>query len=305
MTAGIATWRRTSARRTNSAVLQASKRRAAAFGLLLVAPPVLLVVGLILFPILSAVVSTLRIETPDGFAVSAANYVGFFQDRQSVANLAYTLWVTVVTTILLLAACLPLALHLRFSTGRLAAIVQSVALFPLFVPAIIVCYALVRFMGPNGVIATILAQLGIAGYQTPYLTEWGPVIGLFWEGIPLTLLVLLAGLGQVSSASIEAARDVGAGPAAILFAIVIPLIRRSLLVAFALDFLSIFGSFTTPYLLGPASPEIMSTYMQRTFIDLLKPIEAQTQAVVSFAVCAIVGILYVRAVSRNRRSAGE
>jgi ABC-type spermidine/putrescine transport system permease subunit I len=129
------------------------------------------------------------------------------------------------------------------------------------------------------------------------------VIGLFWEGIPLTLLVLLSGLGQVSAASIEAARDVGAGPFAILFAIVIPLIRRSLLVAFALDFLSIFGSFTTPYLLGPASPEIMGVYMQRTFIALRLPIQAQTEAVVSFLICALVGLFYVRAIARSRKDA--
>ena len=279
-------------------------RRAAPWGLLLVAPPVLLVVVLILFPILSAVISTLHVDTPDGTEFSAANYASFFNDPQSVANLTFTLWVTSVTTLLLLAACLPLALHLRFSTGRLATLVQGIALFPLFVPAIIVCYALIRFMGPNGIIATILAHLGL-GYRTPYLTDWGPVIGLFWEGIPLTLLVLLSGLGQVSAASIEAARDVGAGPFAILFSIVIPLIRRSLLVAFTLDFLSIFGSFTTPYLLGPASPEFMGAYMQRTFIALRLPLQAQTQAVICFMICAIVGLFYVRAIARNRKDAGQ
>ncbi len=275
--------------------------RARLWGLLLVAPPVFLVVGLIFFPTLSAVISTIRIETPDGAELSLAQYARFFQDRQSVANLTFTLWVTVVTSCLLIAGCLPLALYLRFATGRLAAITQSIALFPLFVPAIIVCYALIRFMGPNGIIATLLDQVGLHAYKSPYLTPWGPVVGLFWEGIPLTLLVLVSGLSQVSRSAIEAARDVGAGPGAILLTIIVPLIKRSLLIAFTLDFLNIFGSFTTPYLLGPASPEIMSVYMQRTFIDLRKPIEAQTQAVISFIVCAAVGYIYVRAVARSRR----
>ena len=278
-----------------------ARRRGALTGLLLVAPPVLLVAGLILWPAAAAAISTLDITVDGRSVLSLANYVSFFSDPQSLGDLGFTIWTTVVTTALLIAACLPLALYLRLASGPLATVVQSIAVFPLFVPAIVVCYALIRFMGPNGLIQTILFHLGISGYVSPYLTEWGPVVGLFWEGVPLTLLVLLSGLGGVSTSAIEAARDVGAGPFRILFAIVIPLIRRSLLVAFALDFLSIFGAFTTPYLLGPASPEMLGVLMQRTFWQLRDPIQAQTQAVISFAVCALVGVLYVRAIARSRR----
>lgn len=277
------------------------RRGGALVGLLLVAPPVLLVVGLILWPAASAALSTLRVEVAGKNVLSLANYTAFFSDAQGLADLGFTVWTTLVTTALLIAACLPLALYLRFATGRLATVVQGIAVFPLFVPAIVVCYALIRFMGPNGLIQTLLVHIGITGYVSPYLTQWGPVVGLFWEGIPLTLLVLLSGLGSVSTSAIEAARDVGAGPLRILFVIVIPLIRRSLLVAFALDFLAIFGAFTTPYLLGPASPEMMGVLMQRTFWQLRDPIQAQTQAVISFVLCAAVGILYVRAIARSRR----
>jgi ABC-type spermidine/putrescine transport system permease subunit I len=262
---------------------------------------VLIVAGLILVPAATAALATLRIGVGDQVVFSLANYTTFFSDTQSTSDLAYTVWTTLVTTALLIAACLPLALYLRFATGRLAAVAQSIAVFPLFVPAIVVCYALIRYLGPNGLLQTLLAQAGIGGYVSPYLTEWGPVVGLFWEGIPLTLLILLSGLGAVSTTAVEAARDVGAGPLRILLVIVIPLIKRSLLVAFALDVLSIFGAFTTPYLLGPASPEMLGVLMQRTFWQVRDTVQAQTQAVISFAICAAVGILYVRAIARSRR----
>jgi putative spermidine/putrescine transport system permease protein len=279
----------------------ADRRRGALVGLLLVAPPVLIVAGLILLPAATAALSTLRVGVGDQVVFSLANYVTFFSDPQSTSDLVYTIWTTLITTALLIAACLPLALYLRFASGRLAAVVQSIAVFPLFVPAIVVCYALIRYMGPNGLLQTFLARIGISGYASPYLTEWGPVVGLFWEGIPLTLLILLSGLGAVSTSAIEAARDVGAGPLRILFIIVIPLIKRSLLVAFALDVLSIFGAFTTPYLLGPAAPEMLGVLMQRTFWQVRDTVQAETQAVISFAICAAVGILYVRAIARSRR----
>jgi putative spermidine/putrescine transport system permease protein len=279
----------------------ALRRGGALTGLLLVAPPVLIVAGLILLPAATAALSTLRVGVGDAAVFSLANYATFFSDPQSTSDLAYTIWTTMVTTALLIAACLPLALYLRFATSRLSAVVQSIAVFPLFVPAIVVCYALIRYMGPNGLLQTLLAHAGVGNYVSPYLTEWGPVVGLFWEGIPLTLLILLSGLGAVSTTAIEAARDVGAGPLRILFVIVIPLIKRSLLVAFALDVLSIFGAFTTPYLLGPASPEMLGVLMQRTFWQVRDTVQAQTQAVISFAICAAVGVLYVRAIARSRR----
>jgi putative spermidine/putrescine transport system permease protein len=283
----------------------ANRRGGALIGLLLVAPPVLIVAGLILLPAATAALSTLRVGVGDQAVFSLANYVQFFSDPQSTTDLAYTIWTTLITTALLIAVCLPLALYLRFASGPLAAVVQSIAVFPLFVPAIVVCYALIRYMGPNGLLQTFLSRIGISGYSSPYLTAWGPVVGLFWEGIPLTLLILLSGLGAVSTSAIEAARDVGAGPLRILFIIVIPLIKRSLLVAFALDVLSIFGAFTTPYLLGPAAPEMLGVLMQRTFWQVRDTVQAETQAVVSFAICAAVGILYVRAIARSRRGAAS
>lgn len=280
--------------------LRAVILRRQALGLLPVAAPVLLVVALVLVPALSAVLATLRVEVDGHSVVSLANYADFFADPQSRRNLGFTLWTTAVATALLLALCLPLALYLRFATGRLPAVVQGIAVFPLFVPGIIVAYALIRSIGPNGLLATILATFGIGGYTSPYLGPWGPVIGLVWEGVPLTLLVLLSGLAQVPLPAIEAARDVGAGPVRILLSIILPLIRNSLLIAFALEFLNIFGAFTLPYLLGPASPEMMGVYMQRTFGDVRDLIAAQTQAVVTFLICAAVGVLYVRAISKSR-----
>ena len=54
-------------------------------------------------------------------------------------------------------------------------------------------------------------------------------------------------------------------------------------------------------LLGPASPEMLGVLMQRTFWQVRDTVQAQTQAVISFAICAAVGILYVRAIARSRR----
>lgn len=285
----------------SGAVRRGAPPRGWALGLLLVAPPVALVGSLILWPIVSAVGRTLLLPDGEGGRrLTVETYATFFSDRYSLGNLGITLWTTGTCAALLLLICLPIALYLRFSRGPVAAYVQGLAIFPMFVPSIILSYAVIRVLGPNGTVDLILNALGLPRMPSPYLTPWGPVIGLVWDNIPLTVLILLAGLGAVSDASVEAARDVGAGRLAVLWHIVLPRIGNSILVALSFTVLSIFSAFTLPYVLGPAAPEMMGPFMQRTFRDLGDPVAALTQAVIAFGFCIVFGLFYVRSVARNR-----
>ena len=278
--------------------VQTARRRP--LGLLLVAIPVLLVVWLIIWPIISAILTTLWVKTPEGSRLSTETYQFFFSDAYSLANLSMTLWVTGICAVLLLIICLPIALYLRFSDSKVAAYVQGLAIFPMFVPSIILSFAFIRVLGPNGTVDLLANAVGMPKIRSPYLTPWGPVIGLVWDNIPLTVLILLSGLGNVSNQAIEAARDVGARKLQVLWHIILPRIGNSVLVAISFAVLGIFSSFTLPYVLGPAAPEMMGPFMQRTFRELFDPRNAITQAVITFGFCIVFGLFYVRSVAKNR-----
>ncbi|KRA51464.1 ABC transporter permease [Devosia sp. Root635] len=281
-------------------VLAAPERRRP-IGLLLVAVPVLLVIWLIIWPIISAIIQTLWMRLPEGGETfSLETYRFFFSDGYSLSNLSITLWTTGVCAILLLVVCLPIALYLRFSDSKVAAYVQGLAIFPMFVPSIILSFAFIRVLGPNGTVDLLLNAMSLPKIRSPYLTPWGPVIGLVWDNIPLTVLILLSGLGNVSNQAIEAARDVGAGRFALLWHIILPRISNSILVAISFAVLGIFSAFTLPYVLGPAAPEMMGPFMQRTFRELYEPRTAITQAVITFGFCIVFGLFYVRSVAKNR-----
>lgn len=271
-------------------------------GLLLVSAPVALLGWLIIYPIFNAIARTLLAPTETGTAFSTDTYVRFFSDGYALANLWLTLWVTAVCAALLLAICLPLALYLRFAKSRVAGVVQGLALFPMFVPSVILAYALIRTIGPNGGVDLVLNALGLPKINSPYLTPWGPIIGLVWDNIPLTTLMLVAGLGAVSDNAVEAARDAGARPLALLRHIILPQIGNAMLVVLSFTVLSIFSAFTLPYVLGPASPEMMGPFMQRTFSQVMDPRMAVTQAVITFAICAVFGAFYVRSIAKNREA---
>lgn len=284
---------------------RASTRRdySALAGYLLIAPPILIMTLLIFLPAAQSIIRTLTVENEKTgeIAFSLGNYVKFMNDPVLVENLKFTVLVTLATVLLLFVVGFPLSLYLRFSKSRVAGAVQVLALFPLFVPGVILSFALIRFLGSHGLFDTLLNLVGIHGYVTPYLKPQGIVIALIWEHIPFTVLVLTAGLRQVEDSMVESARDIGANGWQIFTRILLPLAQRSALIVFCLNVIGVFGAFTIPYLLGPAQPMMMGVSMQQTFNVYLDHPGAETQAVITFLICAVVGILYVRTVTRPRQ----
>jgi putative spermidine/putrescine transport system permease protein len=276
------------------------KGRQSLAGLALVVLPVVMLVALVLVPTVRVIFSTFHVATPDGSVLGIDRYLAFFADAYSMANLRYTVLITLVSCFTALAISLGIALYLRFSPGRIATFIHALSLFPLFVPAIIISYALVRFLGPNGLFQLLLEQVGFTHYRTPYLTPVGPYLAFVWENLPLPVLVIGAGLTQVSDSAVEAALDLGAKPLRILREILLPQLKRSLLIAFALIFLGIIGSYTVPYILGPPAPEMMGVFMQRTLGNLRRPEEAEVQAVILMAIASVVGAIYIATMLRTQ-----
>jgi putative spermidine/putrescine transport system permease protein len=272
-------------------------------GLALVAAPLSLLLLLVLLPTVSMVASTFQFKTEAGTHLGLARYAAFFADDYSVENLRYTVVWTLISAVTSVLLALGLALYLRFSSGRIATMIHALSLFPLFVPGIIISYALARFLGPNGLFQLLLEQVGVTGYATPYLTPLAPYIAFVWENLPLPVLVISAGLAQVSDHSIEAARDLGAGTVRILLEVVLPQITRSLVIAFSLVFIFVIGSYTVPILLGPPAPEMMGVFIQRTLGELMRPDEAKVQATILLAVASVIGALYI--LTMTSRSRGD
>ena len=286
--------------------IAARRRREAIGGYLLVAAPTGLVFGLFFYPAIQSFIRTITDGAGLSAPISFARYRSFFSSPIARSNLLFTFYVTLVSIAILFVICFPLALYLRFSKSRIANWLLSIAMLPLFVPGIMTSYALIRFTRPRGMLVTLLNLVGLAShYETPYLKPAGIIIGSVWESIPFTILVLTAGLGQIDDSIIESARDVGASGWRIFVHIILPLVRRAALIAFCLTFIGNFGAYTIPYLLGPAAPQMMGVYMQQTLQGYQQPLDAETQAVITFLICLVVGLFYIRAIARSQLARGD
>jgi putative spermidine/putrescine transport system permease protein len=280
---------------------------------LMVAPPVLFLCVIIVYPALKAVWDTLAVQhvvVHNGVqsverTFTFDTYSAIWNDSYTRKAILYSLRVTITSVIALFAFCYPLAIYLRFSHGYITSMFRSLTLIPLFIPTIISAYAFISFYQQGNFLDVLMQQTGIEstffGGQYPQLIDNtnGIVMGQVWNNIPITVLLIGAGLGEIDNTLVESARDVGAGWLRIFALILFPLTLRQALIAFALAFIGVLGSYNIPYLIGPNAPPMLGVLMDRD-VNQAEQLTAQGLAVITFGIALVVGVFYVAAVARQR-----
>lgn len=291
-----------------------TRLREAGFGYVLVLPVFLFLLLLILWPAVGVVWDSLTAAPAHGRGgtLNLSLYMSILSNPISRHDIIFTLIITVLAVAILLPLCYGLALYLHFSRSPWVFWYRFLCILPLFIPTIILAFAFIVFFQNQGMLDGLLSVLGIEkllhlSYSEPINDPQGIgiILGSIWKSIPITVLLLGAGLRDIDRSLIEAARDVGAGAWPIFSRIVVPLTLRQALIALALSFIGILGSFTIPYLLGPTAPQMLGPLLQATFADYREPLQADALAVISFLLAALVGVAYVIAVARRASSAAS
>jgi ABC-type spermidine/putrescine transport system permease subunit I len=148
----------------------------------------------------------------------------------------------------------------------------------------------------------MLYRLGITRFPSLVYNATGIVLTQVWASIPFAVLILGAGLQSIDDALIDGARDVGAGPLRTFVSIILPLNTIPTMITLTLLFISIFGSFTIPYLVGGNAPQMLGVTMTNYLTQYFRRTEAVTMAVIAFIIAAAVGAIYVTSVSRRERN---
>ena len=91
------------------------------------------------------------------------------------------------------------------------------------------------------------------------------IVALVHFLLPFAILPIYAALRNVSDATIEAARDLGATPAQTFCARGLPQCRAGLFAAFAFSFLLAAGDYVTPMLLGGTSGSMLGQFVLLEF----------------------------------------
>lgn len=188
-----------------------------------------------------------RIMRPD---FTLKNYIATWADYYDAmaSTLLIALAIGLLTTVLAFA----FAYAIRFKCGRLEAPLLFLALITLFGGYLVKIYAWKSILGREGILNQFLLWTGIIDQPLDALlySVNAVVITLTYFLLPFAILPIYGNLRAIRPATIEAARDLGAGRWAVLRDIVIPQCEKGIVIAFTFAFLITAGDYVTPRFVG-------------------------------------------------------
>ncbi len=256
------------------------------------APPLAIVVWLFFIPFLSSThLSFIR----DG-RWSLRNY--YLVWRLYKFDVLYTLGISLVSLVLVVAIAVFLCGYLRIAGHRAVEFLFKV---PLFVPFVVVGHGMRVLLAPRGTLNSALAQFGLVNLADPpaiAFTWLGIVVSLVWKNLALAVLLVLGAYRSVDEAFLEAARNVGASSFRQIKDILLPMSAPSLVVASAFMFTSMLASFSIPLMIGAGEPPQMlmvDVYYRINYQDDLGT--ANALGIVSYLMAMGVAGYYLRTIT--------
>ncbi|HEY9095716.1 MAG TPA: ABC transporter permease [Hydrogenophaga sp.] len=196
--------------------------------------------------------------TLDWFVARSDERVGLLFDRELLGSLATSAWVAVWVTLLSVGVgtCNAFLLERFNFPGKQA--LALVAMLPLVIPGVILGISILAFASriANFVYDTWEIELEFLRPGLPLV-----ILGQFCYIVTIATLTISASLRRFDRTLEEAALNLGASRAAVLWTITLPYLRPSMIGAGAMAFLMSFENFnTTLMLVGSDSPLTVLMY---------------------------------------------
>jgi putative spermidine/putrescine transport system permease protein len=232
-----------------------------------------IILGILYFflPLLATFLFSLRAKLG---VLSFQAYANVFSDPKFIRSFTASLLWASLTIIVGVVLFVPTAYWVRLKVPKARTAVEFITLLPFVVPAIVYVFGLVRTYSQPPLLIVDSPALLVAAYtilSMPYLYR---AVDIGLRSIDVRTLT-------------EAAQSLGAGWGTILFRIIIPNIRVSILNGAFLSFAIVMGEYIlAQYLAKPAFAPYMAVLMQN------KAYEPAALAVISFALTwACMGII--------------
>ncbi len=170
------------------------------------------------------------------------------------------LWRTAVYVLVASSLCLLIAYPVAYYTarygGRRKALLLTLLIAPFWISYMMRMLAWVNLLQDDGLVNQALSLGGLFPGDVDWLNGRGStvILGLVYGYVPYMILPLFAGLDRISSAVLEAARDLGASRWEAFRRVTLPLSRPAIIAGVLLTCLPMLGDYFTNDLLS-ASPQ--------------------------------------------------
>ncbi|WP_437583333.1 carbohydrate ABC transporter permease [Paramicrobacterium sp. CJ85] len=243
--------------------MQPAALRTGAARWVLGAPLLIVLVVLVAYPLGSAFWTSFtdnRMANPDPGFVGLDNYKQVLTDHVFWSSLGFTALYTVVATLLELVLGIALALML-FRVRRSSKSLLTFLLLPIMVAPSLMGVMFRLLLNDNiGLGAYVLSLMGYTGSPFSASSVVPTLIILdVMQWTPLIVLIVYSGLLTIPTEVLEAARVDGASWARQIVHIVLPLVRRVIIVGVFLRGIDAFRTFDVIYILTGGGPGTQTT----------------------------------------------
>jgi putative spermidine/putrescine transport system permease protein len=258
--------------------VSAALRRGRLAGLALSAPALAIVVAFFIIPLGISFALAFRAKdgsfTLDHFAKSFELYT---------TDLLFSLAIVLLSSTLIAVVAIAIAGYLTLGENpRAVAVLRWLYRWPLFIPFVVAGQVMRTFLAKNGMLNHVLIGAGLLEpLAAQSLLDWrGIVIAFVWKQAPFVTLLVAGAMASIDRQHIEAARNLGAPRWRVLWDIVLPQVRGTVLVGVVLSFVTMLSVLSVPLMINPNSPTMIT-------VDVAYRINTHSDYAVANALCII------------------
>ncbi len=267
-------------------------RESRILNVLLVAPALLLLVVLFVYPLAYSLVSAFIDKDGNAGLANFIKAVDFYS-----IDIVFTVVIVLTSTAAIGVVALAIGGYLTLGENpRAVRILQWLYRWPLFIPFIVAGQCMRTFLAKNGLLNNILVGLGVLDIeQTASFLDWrGLVLTFVWKQTPFVALLVAGAMASLDRSTIDAARNLGASRLRVLIEIVIPQVRRTLVVGLILSFVTMMSVLSVPMMISGESPTMMTVDMAFRINFYGDYGVANALGFISYAMTGLVAWAYLR-----------
>ena len=201
-------------------------------------------------------------------ALNLQHYGYILTDRLYISTYASSLKIAAISTVLCLLIGYPFAYCISRAEPKRRNLLLIGVMLPFWTSFLIRVYAWIGILKDDGLLNRMLMSVGLI--TTPirlYHTDIGVYIGMVYSYLPFMVMPLCAHLAKMDLNLLEAAYDLGAGPAEAFFRVTVPLSRNGIIAGSLLVFIPAVGEYVIPELLGGSSTLMIGRLMWDEFFN--------------------------------------
>lgn len=256
--------------------------------------------GLIVLPFYVALgfLLLLSVTEPDFLITGSPSFTfGHYRfavaDPYNAAVLAQTLWISVLVSLFCTILAFPLAYgFVRVRVGAIRLLIAFAVLLPFMTSSLVRVFAWTTILGREGALNNLLLLFGVISVPRSHLrSDLAVITGQVYFLLPFAVVTMTGLLSRLPPNLERAAQTLGANQWTSFFAVMLPLMRPTIVAAAIISYSLSISAFVVPLLLGGDQYKMYSTliYDQVTAASNFNRAAAMGIVLVALSLVLILG----------------